>query len=242
MKLQECLNVLRSKQFQLSVISEVEDTAACHFQSAISMNPSIRTLRDWKTAIEEQARQQTSALSVRFAYDFEFAIIKTCEDFGLPVLKKDEAESGHDFRLQTDDSGIVPFEVKTTQSANGFTGSTHSEGKGKAENYVLVSYELDLDKDIPIRALAFHGVVKSAHVAVLSGSEVSWAGSATNKNSSTTGKIPVSMLSEYRDSISLGQVSPAKVWCKLQREGLQKYRKRDRIVIRMEYLDREVAA
>ncbi len=225
MKEQQCLNLMRSRKFQLRVISIVEESAACHFQSAIASDEDIKNLHDWKSAIEEQPRQQTSALSVKFAYDYEFAIIRACKEFSLPVMKKEEGDApGHDFRLATSDKGVVPFEVKTTQSTGGFTGSTHSEAKGKAENYVLISYELDLGKPIPKGTFEFYGVVKSAHFAVLTGTEVSWAGAATDSNSSTTGKIPVEKFEEYMDSVTLGAVSPCKKWCKIIREDLLPYR------------------
>ena len=224
---QQALAVLRSKEFALHVIGLVEQTAAAHFISAAQMDDSIRTIQDWAEAIEEQKRQQTSAVSVRFAYDFEFAILRACRDFKLDALKKEEGEApGHDFRIRTSDSGIVPFEIKTTQSNNGWTGSTHSEGKGKAESYVLISYELDKQLQLPQSSVAFPGVIKSAHFSVLDDCEVAWAGEATDNNSSTTGKIHVNAVSEYRKSISLGGVVPKKVWCKCLREDLSPYRGR----------------
>jgi hypothetical protein len=61
--------MLRSKEFALHVINLVERTAAAHFASAALMDDTIVTIRDWAEAIEEQKRQQTSAVSVRFAYD-----------------------------------------------------------------------------------------------------------------------------------------------------------------------------
>tara|TARA_R110002020_G_C16242537_1_gene769204 strand:- start:910 stop:1635 length:726 start_codon:yes stop_codon:yes gene_type:complete len=221
----DTLDILRSRDFALHVIALVESIAAGHFVGAARMKKSIRTIQDWAESAEEQKRQQTSVVSVRIAYDFEFAIHKACEDFGLPALDKEEGDSpGHDFRIETTDMGIVPFEVKTTQSTNGWTGSTHSEGKGKATNYVLVSYELDKDISIPLDGIAFHGAISSAHFSVLSGCEMNWAGEATNNNSSTTGKIHVDVLEDYRDSISLGKVRPAKKWCKIIRENISTYR------------------
>ena len=219
------MQMMRSKEFALHVIDLVEQTAACHFMSAIQNDKSIKTIRDWAESVEEQKRQQTSAVSVRFAYDFEFAIRQACKDFGLPVLNKEEGDApGHDFRIDTVDVGIVPFEIKTTQSNRGWTGSTHSKGKGKAENYVLVSYELDLDLPFPDNDVSFSGVIKSVHFAVLYGCEVDWAGEATDSNSSTAGKIHIDVFDEYKKSISLGDAQPAKKWCKILRENIDTYR------------------
>ena len=219
------LQALRSKDFALHVISLVERTAAAHFASAALMDDSIVTIRDWAEAIEEQKRQQTSAVSVRFAYDFEFALVRACKDFGIAVLGKEEGDApGHDFRVITSDDGIIPFEVKTTQSANGWTGSTHSEGKGKAESYVLVSYELDYELPIPKNTFSFTNVIKAVHFSVLDECAVAWNGEATDNNSSTTGKIHVNSVDEYRKSISLGSVEPKQKWCKCLREDIAQYR------------------
>jgi hypothetical protein len=124
----------------------------------------------------------------------------------------------------TSDDGIIPFEVKTTQGSNGWTGSTHSEGKGKAESYVLVSYELDYDIPIPKNTFSFENVIKAVHFSVLDGCPVSWSGVATDNNSTSTGKISVNHIDEYRKSISLGSVGPNPKWCKCFRENVAKCR------------------
>ena len=221
----DTLKMLRSKEFALHVISLVESTAAAHFASAALLDDSIVTIRDWAEAIEEQKRQQTSAVSVRFAYDFEFALVRACKDFDIAVLRKEEGDApGHDFRVITSDNGIVPFEVKTTQSANGWTGSTHSKGKGKAESYVLVSYELDYDLPIPKNTFSFENVIKAVHFSVLDDCAVAWSGEATDSNSASTGKIHVNSVDEYRKSISLGSVEPKIKWCKCLREDIAQHR------------------
>jgi hypothetical protein len=221
----DTLKMLRSKEFALHVISLVESTAAAHFASAALLDDSIITIRDWAEAIEEQKRQQTSAVSVRFAYDFEFALVRACKDFDIAVLRKEEGDApGHDFRVITSDDGIVPFEVKTTQSANGWTGSTHSKGKGKAESYVLVSYELDYDLPIPKNTFSFENVIKAVHFSVLDDCAVAWSGEATDSNSASTGKIHVNSVDEYRKSISLGSVEPKIKWCKCLREDIAQHR------------------
>ena len=219
------LQMLRTKEFALHVIALVESTAAAHFASAILMDDSITTIRDWAQAIEERKRQQTSAVSVRFAYDFEFALVKACKDFGIAVLRKEEGDApGHDFRVITSDDGIIPFEVKTTQGSSGWTGSTHSKGKGKAESYVLVSYELDYDLPIPKNTFSFENVIKAVHFSVLDDCAVAWSGEATDSNSASTGKIHVNTVDEYRKSISLGSVEPKIKWCKCLREDIAQHR------------------
>ena len=220
--------VLRSKQFWLEVVDAVESMAMCHFKSQAAADPSINTLGAWALAIEEDKRQQTSALTVRFAYDFEAWIQKVAMDsFGMDILPKDESIKGNDFRVRTIDQGILPFEVKTTQNISGWTGSTHSEGRGKADNYVLASFSLDLGYPIDSdpSSLSMRGVITHLHSSVLGDDiAVSWNGKATDSNSSTTGKIPSAAHDSYLSAIAFGTVKQHKVWCRCDRESLDEYR------------------
>ena len=222
----QVLTILRSKEFWIQVVDAVESYSMTHFISQAAADPEISTLGDWARAIEEDKRQQTSALTVRFAYDFEAWIRKIAEvSFGINILPKDENTAGNDFRVQTSDCGIIPFEVKTTQSINGWTGSTHSEGRGKVDNYVLVSFGLDLDYPINTGSFKMPGVITDVHASVVSDDiPVMWGGSATTSNSSTTGKIPSSSHDSYLSAIAFGSVKKNKVWCKCLRESLAEYR------------------
>ena len=199
-----------------------------HFKSQAAADSSINTLGAWAEAIEEDKRHQTSALTVRFAYDFEAWIRKVAqESFGIDILPKDESNRGNDFRVKTSAEGILAFEVKTTQNIAGWTGSTHSEGKGKAENYVLASFNLDLDYAIigDLTQYSMPVVITHLHASVLGDDiAVSWNGKATDSNSSTTGKIPSSSHDSYLNAIAFGSVKQNKVWCKCIRESLIDYR------------------
>ena len=225
----QVFEILRSREFWIEVVDAVESVAMCHFKSQAMADSFINTLGAWARSIEEKKAQQTSALTVRFAYDFEAWIRKVAkESFGIDILPKDETISGNDFRVKTADEGIIPFEIKTTQGASGWTGSTHSEGKGKAENYVLASFTLDLDYAIdsdPLN-LSMRGVITHLHSSVLGDSDasLSWSGKATDNNSRSTGKISSSTHDSYLPAIAFGSVKKNKVWCKCLRESLAEYR------------------
>ena len=222
----QVLAILRDKEFWIEVVNSVEKYSMTHFISQAAADSDISTLGDWARAIEEDKAQQTSALTVRFAYDFEAWIRKVAKDsFGIMILPKDENTAGNDFRVWTSDAGIIPFEVKTTQNINGWTGSTHSEGRGKVDNYVLVSFGLDLDYPIHVDRLGMHGVIKDLHASVLSDDiPVMWGGTASNSNSRSTGKIPSSAHDAYLSAIAFGSVKKNKVWCKCLRESVLEYR------------------
>lgn len=218
----EILNILRSREFVYRTLEIVESVLAYSFLSRVLLDESIVTIDDWAKELEEQKRQQTTVVSVQVAYVFEGALLKACKEFGLDALKKEEGESaGHDFRIRTSDGDIMMFEVKTTQNVKGWTGSTHSEGKGKADNYVLINYGLDKDLPIPTDGSPFTGVINAIHVSVLdSECNVDWNGEATDRNSSTTGKIPAYALEAYKKSIVFGSAKPNRKWCKIIREKL----------------------
>lgn len=220
--LKESFEILRSQELWLTLIDSVESTIGHHFVPQIAADPSITTVGEWAQAIEERKRQQTSALTVRFAYDFEARFRQVARQFGVDVLDKEESDVGCDFRVLTSDWGIIHFEVKTTQSVQGWTGSTHSEGKGKANNYVLVSFGLDLDYPISTSTYSLPGVIESVHCSVLGEDiPVNWNGTATTSNSSTTGKIPSSASEAYKKAIVFGSVKNNQVWCKCIREDIR---------------------
>ena len=189
--------------------------------SLVDADPAIRTVGDWAEAVEEEVRQSTSVLTVRFAYDFEARIRQVARLHGVEILDKDESEVGCDFRVVTSDFGIIHFEVKTTLSLNGWTGSTHSEARGKAQNYALVSFELNLDYPISNTSMSLAGVISAVHISVLDDSvPFNWNGNASNSNSSTTGKVASSSYKAYSKSVVFGSVKKNRVWCKCIREDI----------------------
>ena len=223
----QVFKIFRSKPYWLAVVDAVESMAGCHFKSLVAADSSIKTVGEWARSKEEDRRQQTSSLTVPFAYDFEAWIRKIAVEFGIEILQKDESEEGNDFRVRTTDAGIIPFEVKTTQCTQGWTGSTHSEGKGKALNYVLASFSIDLDYPISadLAQPALPGVITDLHAAAFGQDvPVKWSGLASKSNSSTLGKIPASSFHQYRRAVAFGSVKKNRVWCGCARESLAEYR------------------
>lgn len=230
MKFEDILRTMRTKEFAYRVLDKVETHAGNHFLSLYHM-AGVKTIGEWGEIIEEEKRQQTTAKTVRIAYDFEYAIKQVLEELGVKTLSKtDEStdEGRCDFKVEASD-GIHSFEVKTTQGTGGWTGATHSEGRGKAWNYILIQYELNNDASLGNSNL--YGLFKTAHFSVTSQVNnkpvITWSGQATNTNSSTTGKIPITMFEEYRKMVSAGSVirtNQTKKWCKIGKVDLRSHR------------------
>lgn len=224
----QLVSFMRTKQFAIDVMALVESVVGDNFKSLRRLEPSIKTLNDYVQHVEENKGQQTVFLTVRSAYEFEYAIKRVLSDNGFDTVSKlhNAQEQKNDFGVRVRDRrDVVYFEVKTSQSDNGWTGSSHSEGSGKIDNYVLVNYELDKDMDLPpLSTSAIHGMFKSAHFSVVDSFDVGWKGEATDKSSFTTAKIHKSQMPTYSSYISLGSVEPKKKWCKIVKESLDKYR------------------
>jgi len=227
MKFEDILRTMRTEEFAYRVLDKVETHAGNHFLSLYHM-AGVRTIGEWGEIIEEEKRQQTTAKTVRIAYDFEYAIKQVLEEMGIKTLSKVEESNDEgrcDFKVQASD-GIHSFEVKTTQGTGGWTGATHSEGRGKAWNYILIQYELNNNAKLGTPNL--YGLFKTAHFSVTSPVNdkpvITWSGQATNSNSSTTGKIPIGMFEEYKKMVSAGSVirtNQTKKWCKIGKADLQ---------------------
>jgi len=237
----QLFDFLNSKAFAIAVLRNIEENVHLNFMSIRNMLASrdISTLMRWAEHIEEEKRQRTTTVSVRFAYDFEAAVWKALEAAGFALFSKDAAASTArcDVRVETVDAGIIPFEIKTTQGKDAWTGATHSEEAGKVDNYILISYELDYSTRIPtldevITGQDFTGVIKAAHFAVTSPTEdgepiIKWLGKATKSNSATTGKIPLEKAGEYVNHVVIGDVlvtKQMKKWCRPVRVSLDGYR------------------
>jgi len=224
----DLVSFMRTKKFAISVLALVENVVGDNFKSLRRLEPSIRTLNDYVQHVEEDKGQQTVFLTVRAAYEFEYAIKKVLSDSGFVTVSKlhNAKKQKNDFGVKVlDKESVVYFEVKTSQSDNGWTGSSHSEGSGKIDNYVLINYELDKDIQLPpFSTSAIAGMFKSAHFSVVDGFDMGWAGKATDKSSFTKAKIHNSVASRYSEYIALGSVAPQRKWCKILKESLCSYR------------------
>ena len=91
----QLLDFLNSKAFAIAVLRNIEENVHFNFMSIRNMLASrgISTLMLWAAHIEEEQRQRTTTVSVRFAYDFEAAVWKALEDAGFTLFSKDAASS-----------------------------------------------------------------------------------------------------------------------------------------------------
>ena len=226
---------MRSKHFALQVLNEVEQCAGMHFYSLYHLG-GAKTVREWGELAEDDPSQRTSQITVRVCHDFEYAIGKVLKErYGYDLVNKSDTHDivgNFDVAVTRDDT-VLAFEVKTTQSSNGWTGSTHSADCGKVPFYVLIQYELDLD--IELGETSLYGLFKSCHFSVTSPLEdgdaiIVWNGQATTNNSRTTGKILKENAELYQPMVSLGSVATknCRKWTKTIKEDLSNYRSHNR--------------
>ena len=218
----ELIGFMRTKQFAIEVLALVESVIGDNYKSLRRLEPGIKTLNDYVQHIEQDKGQQTVFLTVRSAYEFEYALKRVLSDNGFDTISKthNQAEEKNDFGVIVSDRECpVFFEVKTSQSDTGWTGSTHSEGSGKIDNYVLINYELDRDLVLPpLSVSSINGMFKKVHFSVVDGFDLGWSGESTDSNSFSHAKVHKTQYGAYSKQIVFGSVSPKRVWCKIVRE------------------------
>ena len=231
---QQLMDYMRTEEFAVKTLSLVESVIGDNFKSLRRLEPSILTLNDYVSHVEESKGQQTVFLTVRSAYEYEYALKRVLSDAGFATRSKVDNVSGakNDFGVMLADRAPVFFEVKTTQSDNGWTGATHSKGSGKVDNYVLISYDLNRDMKLPDPdgGSALHGAFKAVHFSVIDAFSLGWNGAASDKNSFTTAKISSDAAAVYSEQVVLGHIKKNTVWCKPERHSLDKWRDADGVL------------
>ncbi len=230
----EILKIMRTKKFALQVLDMVEQVAGHHFFSLYYLG-GAKTVKEWAELAEDDPAQRTSQTTVRVCHDFEYAIAKVLQDnYNYKIIPKTVDVAGingrYDVAVRKKRGRVVlAFEVKTTQSTNGWTGSTHSHNAGKVPFYVLIQYALNTD--IKLGSGSLYGFFKSCHFSVTSplkdGSAIiEWKGQATSSNSRTTGKVRIANATSYKPMICLGSVNTerARVWAKCVQHDLKSER------------------
>ena len=226
---QELMDYMRTKEYAIKTMALVESVVGYNFMAIRALQEGIETLNDYVKHVEESTGQQTVFLTVRSAYVFEYALKRVLSDAGFETRSKVHNTTGekNDFGVDVSDRDeTLFFEVKTTQSKDGWTGATHSNGSGKVDNYVLISYDLDREMILPEVGTTgtLHGAFKSVHFSVVDSFSLGWQGKASNKSSFTTAKIPVQKADVYSKQIVLGHLTPKSIWCKPERHSLDKWR------------------
>ena len=226
---QQLMDYMRTEDYAIKTMALVESVVGYNFMAIRALQEGIETLNDYVEHVEESNGQQTVFLTVRSAYVFEYALKRVLSDAGFETRSKIHNTTGekNDFGVDVSDRDeTLFFEVKTTQSKGGWTGATHSNGSGKVDNYVLISYDLDREMILPEVGTtgALHGVFKSVHFSVVDSFSLGWQGKASNKSSFTTARIPVQKALVYFKQIVLGHLTPKSIWCKPERHSLDKWR------------------
>jgi len=229
--------LLSKKKFGMPTYALVEEVSGDNFKSLRRMHPEVDTINKMLDFVEESPRQRTTWCTVKMAYEFEAAAQRILAKAGFHILKKKDisSEAKSDFGVRVLDgrkSVDVYFEIKTTQKADedGFTGSTHSLSSGKVENYLFFGYTLNRDyvfSSLESNVSHMRGAIVRGHYAVAIGG-VSWNGTASNSNSTTAGKIPISAGDNYH--VVLGSKRKKTVYYELKRESFSKYRNKQSIL------------
>lgn len=125
-------------------------------------------------------------------------------------------------RWTTSEADIIvfnePWEIKTSQAKNSFTGATHSQNKCK--NYILINYEID--KNVKLHNVCEPNLIPELCILLLKipvdYNYRIWKGEPTKHSSFTTLKIP----NEFADMNSIlniwGSVKKSKKFCKILRK------------------------
>ena len=148
----ELMMFMRTEEYAIRSIALVESIMGDNFKSLRRLEPNIQTLNDYANHIEDDAAQQSGFLTIRSAYEYEYALKRVLTDAGFHTVSKvhNSKEQKSDFGVIVADRKLpVYFEVKTTQVKRGWQGATHSEGAGKVDNYILISYTLNRDVKLP---------------------------------------------------------------------------------------------
>ena len=225
----QLMTALKSEMFALQVLKKVEEISGDNFKSLRRLHPDIKTIRDYVKYVETDKKQESSWLTIRFAYEFENAIQYTLRKWGFHLLPKKtiSGQAKSDFGIKvkigkkTED---IFFEVKTSRGKDSYTGATHSNENGKVNNYVFVNYAVDIDYELPslnLNTSDMSGVITAVHFAIMDG-DIFWAGKATNSSSYTTAKISVNIGAAY--AVSLGSTRKKEVWMALERRDLTRHR------------------
>ena len=226
---------LRSKKFALQVIKKVEEISGDNFKSLRRLHTDIKTINDYLEYVESDTGQQSVWLTIRFAYEFENAIQHTLRKWGFEVLVKKTipgmAKSDFGVRVATGKKlEDIFFEVKTSRTANKFTGATHSNEAGKVSNYVFINYAVLGGYELPPlseNTSAIHGAITDVHFAIMEG-DIAWSGKATNNSSFSAARIPIDIGDAY--TVSLGTTNPKRKYMALDRELLSEYRNKQNIL------------
>ena len=118
-----------------------------------------KTVREWGELAEDDPSQRTSQITVRVCHDFEYAISKVLkESYGYEIVPKsgtNNIEGNFDVAIQKGET-VLAFEVKTTQSTNGWTGSTRRGAEREVTSVLLETQLTSIDRKVLLGVLTNH--------------------------------------------------------------------------------------
>ena len=147
--------------------------------------------------------------TVKFSGLWVFAIKEAIEqvfDFACEITPSSVGDL-----LVSSMGASIHFEVKSTLGKD-FQGCTHSDKK--SNDYIFIKYALNENMDL---CGSLKGFITGLHICVFDGLDNSyWKGSANEKNSRTSLKVPISVCEEWRTKMICGTIRPMKKWCDIQ--------------------------
>lgn len=166
--------------------------AACEDYGLDPNETTIPQVGQW-----EEPNQWTSKISILLAAIAVRAMDLAVEAAGgsVKILTQEEYKQMSEDMVPDYDRQYdgIPFEIKTSQSANGnFSGATNSKGRGKVDNYGFFSYRVNEEQTIQELLDSGTPFVESAALCFAEGVSVNWLGEGSANNSRTSSQIHAS--------------------------------------------------
>ena len=215
MKKQEIIDKMKTKKIYENTIRYVEK----HIQDAFNLccRKGLSINQVWPDKIfGTSLNQKTVLTTVRMADLWETAIVDNLREFfendqDISIERKNDAVG--DLIIFYKKQEFMRWEIKTTQSKNSFTGSTHSSGK--CNNYILISFGLNMD--LVLNKTSNEGIINEIAIFVWNNSEVFWHRHSSTVKSFITFKIPINVDSNI---CVIGDLIKGRKWCSFRRVRL----------------------
>jgi hypothetical protein len=202
-KLEKIKEILKTQKF-INELNENVSKYAFHefFMDCWSENMTIREF------IDKNPSEHSVIVGVKFGNIFQNSLKRTLTE----VMSNDITSSEKDLELFE-----IPFELKTVREGLCFQGATHSFSK--CSNYILLMFSfidniiMKNETDNLIKGLAL-----SISINLLS--KENWHGTASEKNSRTTLRLPINMIDSINETLIYGKATPKKKWIAFTTENL----------------------
>jgi len=201
--LQKIKDILKSQKF-LDELNEHVSEYAFHefYMDCWSKNITINDF------ININKKEHSVIVGVKFGNIFQNALKKTLNE----IMSNEITDSEKDLELFN-----IPFELKTVREGLNFQGATHSFRK--CNNYILLMYIFNDNKIMSsINDILINGICLSVSMNLITKSN--WYGTASEKNSRTTLKLPNDIINEVKHSLIYGNAKSKQKWISLTTEPI----------------------